>query len=76
MIKPEDFENERVIWQAEICLKPHKIPEGNKKCPDCQGSGRQVKIYKDPGPNETMTCFTCMGKGYVKTSVANGENKQ
>lgn len=65
MIKPEDFENERVIWREVCDLRPFKIPEDSIKCPDCKGSGKIIKLYRDPGPNEYMRCFTCDGKGFI-----------
>ena len=68
MIKPEDFENDRVIWREETILSPHKIPEGYKKCAKCGGSGKVIKIYHDPGPNEYMQCFVCNGLGIVPCS--------
>lgn len=65
MIKPEDFENERIIWREEIILKPFRIPEGHIKCPKCDGKGKVVKLYKNPGPNEYWPCIECRGWGYI-----------
>lgn len=65
MINPSDFENERVIWREQFYLKPFMIPDGFDKCPKCDGRGKVIKLYKNPGPNEYITCFNCDGKGYV-----------
>lgn len=54
----------REVWG----VKRVKIPNGCIKCSECQGTGKVIKIFRDPGPNELMTCLTCMGIGYVCNS--------
>lgn len=54
-----------IIFRAIKTLEQITIPDGYHKCPDCQGYGEVVRIYKDPGPNEYMVCLTCNGKGFV-----------
>jgi hypothetical protein len=70
MINHEDFESGRVVWR-EVCeLRPYKIPDGFIKCSKCSGSGKVIKIYKDPGPNEYLNCFECDGTGFVPAKVS------
>jgi len=47
-------------------FKPVKIPEGSVRCPSCEGSGKTLVAYRDPGPNEYWSCILCLGKGYEK----------
>jgi len=54
------------VLREVVSVQRVKIPEGNIRCPRCQGTGKDVRIYRDPGPNEYMTCLKCMGQGYVK----------
>ncbi len=54
------------ILREVVSVQRVRIPEGNVRCPDCHGTGKAVKIYRDPGPNEYMTCLKCMGQGYVE----------
>jgi hypothetical protein len=46
-----------------------KIPEGYIRCPECDGTGRTLVAYRDPGPNEYWSCILCLGKGYEKLEV-------
>lgn len=59
------IDEEGYILKEVWGVKRIKIPDGCIRCPECQGSGQVVRIYKDPGPNEYMTCLTCCGNGYV-----------
>jgi DnaJ-class molecular chaperone len=66
------LDDDNYVYHTCTFVKRVKIPEGYTKCPDCNGSGKIIKIWKDPGPNEYTQCFTCDGKGYVKSqSVVN-----
>lgn len=53
-------------------LRAHEIPEGFKQCERCWGYGEVVKIWRDPGPNEMMSCPDCDGKGYVAIASSSG----
>jgi DnaJ-class molecular chaperone len=59
-------EEDGYIFREETVMKRVKIPEGNVRCPRCQGTGKDVRIYRNPGPNEYMSCLKCLGQGYVK----------
>ena len=61
----------REVWG----VKRIKIPNGCIKCSECQGTGKVIKIFRDPGPNEFMTCLTCMGIGYVCNSQQTKANQ-
>jgi DnaJ-class molecular chaperone len=58
--------NDDFIFREETILKKVRVPFGHIKCPKCNGSGKQIKSYRDPGPNEYMSCLNCLGVGYVK----------
>ena len=55
----EDF-----ILKEFSILKPVRIPKGSVKCPSCEGSGKILVAYRDPGPNLYWSCILCLGKGY------------
>lgn len=69
------LDDEGYVWKESFTLKRVKIPEGFIKCSECHGTGKQIKIFKDPGPNEYMTCLKCMGKGYVRKTNTGEETK-
>jgi DnaJ-class molecular chaperone len=54
------------VFREEVTVRRVRVPEGYIRCPRCHGSGRDIRIYRDPGPNEYMTCLKCLGQGYVK----------
>ncbi len=60
------LDDDRFILKEVVSVQRVKIPEGHVRCPDCHGTGKIVKIYRDPGPNEYMTCLKCNGQGYIK----------
>ena len=62
------IDEEGYILKEVWGVKRIKIPDGYVRCLNCHGTGNQIKIYKDPGPNEYMTCLRCMGKGYDEES--------
>jgi excinuclease UvrABC ATPase subunit len=63
------FESDRVIWRETTIIQSFRIPDGFTKCLECKGTGKIIKIYRDPGPNETMLCFECKGKGFIPETV-------
>lgn len=54
------------ILKEFVVLRPIKIPEDSARCPSCEGSGKILVVYCDPGPNKYCSCITCLGKGYEK----------
>ena len=69
------LDDEGYIIKPFTIFKSIKIPEGFKKCSSCHGMGEVVKIFKDPGPNEYMTCPVCDGVGYVRALSSSGKQK-
>jgi RecJ-like exonuclease len=41
-------------------------PKGCVKCPTCEGEGKILISYNDPGPNTYWDCILCYGLGYVE----------
>lgn len=67
----EDDEN--YLWRPGPMVRV-RIPEGNVKCPDCEGSGK-VRIAYD-SRNDYDSCMTCYGKGYLEEKMLEEMKKQ
>ena len=71
--------DEGYIFREVTTFKRVRIPDGHKKCARCDGRGKVVKLFKDPGPNEYMECYFCGGRGFVERTaddmVAEAEKK-
>lgn len=52
---------------------PERREAGSKKCPACEGSGRD--FYTDAGndPEEPLTCARCGGRGTIGAVVVDRE---
>lgn len=60
-----DKKGDTWIMREVTNLEPFKLPKNHVVCPDCDGKGKILFMYCDPGPNKYWKCITCLGEGHL-----------